>query len=92
MLRRTQQVNPQLLRCRRRKRAAVSVFAGTFVGRAPVRFSRFPIYMLVGNPERLDIHTIQNRCQLLSCCRDLPAARLVGRGIQGTRRQQKKQE
>ena len=61
VLRRPQYVNAQMLRRRRCKRAAVSVFAGTLVGRAPVRFSGFPIHMLVGDPERLDVHAVQDR-------------------------------
>ena len=92
MLRRMQQIDTQLLRRRGCKGAAMSVFAGTFVCRSPVRLSGFPIHMLVGNPECLDVHAIENRCKLMARGRDLAAARPVTSGMHALRRQQEKQE
>ena len=48
-----------------------------FVVRTPIRFSGLPIDMLVSEPQRLNIHAVQDRRESIAGRRDWTAARFM---------------
>src|ERR1700727_2448625 len=66
MLRRTKQIDAQLLGCRRRKRAAMRMVSRTFVVAATVRHARLPVDVLARDPERFDVHAVEHGSQMVA--------------------------
>jgi hypothetical protein len=80
VFRRTQQIVAKLFGRGSSERTTVCMISRPLVVRAPVWFSRLPVDMLVSEPERLNIHAVQDRRESIAGRRDWTAARFVCAG------------